>query len=385
VRNLLAILAVLTICFAAARAADKEPFVINVIDPLTGSSAYLGNQLHTVIQLYEQVVNRQGGINGQPVHFNFFDDESQPLIAVQLLHQLADQHVAVVLGPDSQAECRAVLPFTAHGPVVYCFTPGIVPPPGYLFAAGADITHTEHVLLKYAHDSGAKRLALLVENDATGQGSDRLLPITLAKPDLAGMNVVAYEHFDPSSISVAAQVAAIKAANPDYLYISATGTPFQTVIRGIVDGGLTVPIVTSSANMDLKTLAPFGTTMPRIGFNAPPFWDDRTGQSGPIKTVVTEYRNAFKTTNVAPSPNDEFGWDTASIYVAAFRKLGTNATADQVHAFIEGLHDFPGLGGLYDFRTGNQHGLGENNVIVVQYDPVHPRFFAVSKPGGSPL
>lgn len=384
-RTLLAVLGILTLCLARASAAGQEPFVINVIDPLTGSSAYLGNQLHTVIQLYEHVANDQGGINGQPVHFNFFDDESKPLVAVELLHQLAAQHVAVVLGPDSQAECRAVLPFTSQGPVVYCFTPGIIPPPGYLFAAGADIRYTEHVLLKYAHDQGTKRLALLVETDATGQGSDKLLPITLAKPDLAGMKVVAYEHFDPSSISVAAQVAAIKAANPQYLYISATGSPFQTVMRGIIDGGLNVPIVTSSANMDLKTLEPFGTAMPRIAFNAPPFWDDRTVVAPALKKVVSEYRDAFKTTSVQPSPNDEFGWDTASIYVAAFRKLGTNATADQVHAFIEGLHDFPGLGGFYDFRTGNQHGLGENNVIVVQYDPAHQRFFAVSKPGGTPL
>ena len=306
-------------------------------------------------------------------------------MAVQLLHQLADQHVAVVLGPDSQAECRAVLPFTEHGPVVYCFTPGIVPPPGFLFAAGADITHTEHVLLKYAHDSGAKRLALLVATDATGQGSDKLLPITLAKPDLAGMEVVAYEHFDPASISVAAQVARIKAANPQYLYISATGTPFQTVMRGIIDGGLEVPIVTSSANMDLKTLAPFGTSLPRLSFNAPPSWDDRTLRSGPLKTVVTAYRDAFKNANRLPSPNDELGWDPASILVDAFRKLGTNATAEQVHDYIEQLHDFPGLGGLYDFRVGNQHGLGENNVIVVQYDAAHQRFFAVSKPGGAPL
>jgi branched-chain amino acid transport system substrate-binding protein len=385
VRTLLATLGILTICLAPASAARQDPFVINVIDPLTGSSAYLGNQLHTVVELYEDVANRSGGINGQPVHFNFFDDESKPLVAVQLLHQLADAHVAVVLGPDSQAECRAVLPFTTQGPVVYCFTPGIMPPPGYLFSAGADITHTEHVLLKYAHDSGAKRLALLVANDATGQGSDKLLPVTLAKPDLAGMDVVAYEHFDPSTISVAAQVARIKAANPQYLYISATGTPFQTVMRGIIDGGLDVPIVTSSANMDLKTLAPFGTSMPRIAFNAPPSWDDRTARAGPLKAVVSEYRDAFKTANRIPSPNDELGWDPASILVDAFRKLGTNASADQVHAYIEGLHDFPGLGGLYDFRVGNQHGLGENNVIVVQYDAAHQRFFPVSKPGGAPL
>ena len=152
------------------------------------------------------------------------DDGSNPQTSLQLFNDVVAKRVPVVLGPGAQSQCNAVAPLAANGPVVYCSSPGLAPPPGYVFAAGAEIMHTQHAMMRYAHDQGTKRLALLVANDATGQRSDKLLPITLAKPDLAGMQVVAYEHFAPADISVAAQMARIKAANPDFIYVSATVT-----------------------------------------------------------------------------------------------------------------------------------------------------------------
>ena len=57
-------------------------------------------------------------------------------------------------------------------------------------------------------------IALLVSTDATGQRSDKMLDYTLHLPDNAAMVVVAHEHFSDSDISVAAQLARIKAADP---------------------------------------------------------------------------------------------------------------------------------------------------------------------------
>jgi branched-chain amino acid transport system substrate-binding protein len=375
-----------TCAFTAANAAGPEPYTIYAIIPLSGSAAYTGGQAQNALKAYEGVANASGGINRQPVHFEVLDDQSKPQTVVELFNQVVAKHVPVVIGMDSQSECNALQTLSANGPVVYCFTPGVAPPPGYLFAAGADITHTEHAFMKYVHDSGAKRLALLVETDATGQRSDKVLPVTLAKPDLAGIDVVAHEHFDPQSISVAAQIARIKAADPQILWVSATGTPFQTVLRGAIDAGLNVPILTSAANMDVKILAPFAAGLPSlVGFNAPPSWDVEAAERGPLKTVVAEYRAAYKQAGYQLYPNDQYSWDPASIVVYALRKLGTNATAQQLHDFIEHLNGFPGLGGVYDFRSGNQHGLGDDAVIIVAYDRVHQTFDAVSKPGGSPL
>jgi branched-chain amino acid transport system substrate-binding protein len=372
--------------FATANAAGPEPYTIYALIPLSGSAAYTGGQAQNALRAYEGVANAGGGINGQPVHFEVLDDQSKPQTVVELFNEVLAKHVPVVIGMDSQSECNALQTLAVNGPVVYCFTPGVAPPPGYLFAAGPDITRSEHAFMKYAHDSGAKRIALLVETDATGQRADKVLPTTLAQPDLAGLDVVAHEHFDPQSISVAAQIARIKAAAPQLLWVSATGTPFQTVLRGTIDAGLNVPILTSAANMDLKILAPFADQLTNlVGFNAPPSWDVEAALRGPLKTVVAEYRAAYKQAGYQPYPNDQYMWDPASIVVAALRKLGTNATAAQLHDFIEHLNGFPGLGGVYDFRSGNQHGLGDDAVIIVGYDRVHQTFNAVSKPGGAPL
>ena len=386
VRVALAVGAICAVSTATAtRAATTQPYTIYVIQSLTGSGAYFGQEVVNAIRAYESVANKSGGINGQPVHFEVMDDGNNPQNTLNLFNDIVAKHVAVILGPSSQSQCNAVAPLAASGPVVYCSSPGLAPPPGYVFAAGAEIMHTQHAMMKYAHDKGTKRLALIVETDATGQRSDRLLPITLAKPDLAGMTVVAHEHFEPNSISVAAQVARIKAANPDFVYVSATGTPFQTVLRGLADGGVTVPVATSSANMDIKILEPFNNALPKeLVFNAPRTWGN-TASAGSLRATIAEYQSAYKALGYVATPNDDYGWDPAKIVVAALRKIGPDATAAQLRDFIVNLRDFPGIGGTYDFSAGDQHGLGDDAVVVVAYDPIHRGFNPVSKPGGAPL
>ena len=66
----------------------------------------------------------------------------------------------------------------------------------------------------------------------------RCFDIVTHLPENKPLSIVAYEHFSDTEISVSAQVARIKAANPDFIYVSASGTPFQTVMRALNDAGL---------------------------------------------------------------------------------------------------------------------------------------------------
>jgi hypothetical protein len=56
--------------------------------------------------------------------------------------------------------------------------------------------------------------------DATGMNSEKLLATAMTSPDLKGMEVVDLEHFDPGALTIDAQVARLKAARPDYLYVN---------------------------------------------------------------------------------------------------------------------------------------------------------------------
>ena len=79
------------------------------------------------------------------------------------------------------------------------------------------------------------------------------------------------------------------------------------------------------------------------------------------------------------------GWDPPSIVIAALRALGTSATADQIHTYIEKLHDFPGILGVYDFTTGDQRGLTQRDLTIMRWDAKKDAWIAVSKPGGEPM
>jgi branched-chain amino acid transport system substrate-binding protein len=91
-----------------ARAAD--PFVIEAVFPLSGSGAFLGKAEQQTLGVMESIVNRAGGINGQPVHFDVQDDASSPQVGVQLMTALTAKHVPFVFGSALAAVCNAMYP-----------------------------------------------------------------------------------------------------------------------------------------------------------------------------------------------------------------------------------------------------------------------------------
>ncbi len=107
---------------------------------------------------------------------------------------------------------------------MYCMSPGLIPEPhGYVFASSASLQHIVPALFRYVRTSGHVRVGLLVTTDATGQRSDKLIDYTLHLDENKPLVVAAYEHFSDNDISVAAQIAHIKANNPQFLYVSAAG------------------------------------------------------------------------------------------------------------------------------------------------------------------
>lgn len=227
----------------------------------------------------------------------------------------------------------------------------------------------------------------MITTDATGQRSDKMVDYVIHLAENKSLTIVANEHFSDSDISVNAQVARIKAADPDFIYLSATGTPFQTVMRSLNDAGLfAIPIVTSSANMSTRMLAPYAKTPPaELIFNGPRFWGSTNETNPAVKSAIAEYRAAYQRMGAEMTPNDDFGWDTAKIVVDAFRHLGTSATADQVHDYIENLRGFAGINGSYDFSSGDQHGLDATSLIMLKWDAATSTYVPASAPGGNAL
>ena len=150
------------------RAAD--PYTIDVILALTGPFAFLGKSEGESLKTLETLVNKEGGINGQPLHFNLLDDQTQPAVAVQIANGILAKHPAVMLGPTDLSSCLAIAPLMRNGPVDYCFAPTIHPAPGsFVFSGGASSYDQAIETLVFAKAKGWKRIAVVATADATGQ------------------------------------------------------------------------------------------------------------------------------------------------------------------------------------------------------------------------
>jgi branched-chain amino acid transport system substrate-binding protein len=183
------------------------------------------------------------------------------------------------------------------------------------------------------------------------------------------MTLVATERFDPTATSATAQVSRIKSASPQALIVWTPGTPFGTALHAINDVGLDVPVTASGANMitaQLNTLAdyvPKNLTFAGFAYAAGLAPNDR------VKKNQAEYLSVLHDAGIEPDLLSGVAWDPARIVLAAFGALGPKATAEQLHAFIENLHDYAGIIGMYDFRDGSQRGITAEGVVMIRWRP----------------
>jgi branched-chain amino acid transport system substrate-binding protein len=386
-RSAAAVLAVVTL-IAAPVAAQPQPFTISAVLSLTGGAASVGTDEAAALRVYETVVNRQGGINGTPVHFAVLDDQSSPQVAVQLATTVLATHPAVMFGSSLAGTTQAMVPLFKSGSVLYASTPVIYPERGsFVFDAGVQSQHTAAAAMRYFRMRGLTRFALVTTNDASGQDYLRATDLALALPENKTVSIVDRESFTPTDISVAPQIAKIKASGAQALLVYATGAPFGTVLRGLFDAGLNLPIDTTGPNINPAFLDHFKTFMPtgELIIGGASFFKHDRKAGDPLKVPIDEFYAALGANGIKPSASDVFTWDPAHIAVAALRKFGTGMTGEQFRDYVNALHGFAGVAGVYDFRNSDGHGLKQDSVVVVRYNPSTGEGVVVSEQGGAPL
>jgi ABC-type branched-subunit amino acid transport system substrate-binding protein len=351
-------------------------------------AAALGNDEAAGYAAYEKVANREGGLRGQPIHFEIYDDQSNPATAVALLGPILAKKPAVVLGSTLAGPTQAMAALVKNGPVLYAATPNITPERGsYLFGAGSLTTWYSTAALRFYSKRGMKRLAAVSTSDASGQNNLAGLDAALAYPDGKGMSVVDRESFGLGDISIASQAARLKAANPQVVFAYPNGTAFGTALHGLSDAGIDLPVYTSAANFNPVLLDRFKSFLPtELTASAPSFFNRERKANDPLKAPIDEFYDALAAAGIAhPTVAHMFAWDPARIVVTALRQLGPGATAQQLRDQILRMRHFPSVAGFYDFSSGDQHGLTQDAILVIRWDAKNGRAVVVSAPGGAPL
>lgn len=370
---------------AAAPVSAVEPFDIDAVLPLTGPNSFVGNEQRQSFEILQADVNRGGGVHGRAIRFVIVDSQSNPQIAVQLTNQILAKHPVLIIGDSAVSTCLAMAPLLANGPLQFCLSPGFAPPRGGTsYSIGTSPPLQSDAILRYAQAKGWTRMAMLNQNDATGDSVQKAMNDELVKPEYRAVHVVATERFSPGDISIAAQLARIRTADAQFIVAYNSGVPFGLVIRGLRDAGFDLPIFTSPGNLSYVELKAYGENLPRrLFFVSGPLPPSGTEiENGPLKATDLAYLDAFRRAGSRPDWGNAVAWDTGSIVIAALRSCGLQAGPDQLRTYINGVHDLPAIQGLADFRNGD--GRGVSDARVLEWEKARDTWSIVSGPGGTP-
>jgi branched-chain amino acid transport system substrate-binding protein len=378
------VLALTALCLVGATA---EPYDIQVILPLTGSGAFLGKEEAAGLGVIEAQVNKAGGIAGRPIKFAISDSQSSASVAVQLTNGIIAKKVPVIIGSSLVAECSAMEPLAKDGPVIYCLSPGVHPAAGsYMFSSGISTVDLLAASARYFRLKGWKKVAIITSTDATGQDAEQTINTAFGSPENASEQIVDREHFNPSDISVAAQMTHIHNSGAQALIAWTSGAPLGTLLRGAIEAGIEVPILTSSSNLTYAQMSAYTNFMPKdVYFPGSPGFAPNELPAGPLKQTVTRAMSAFTGAGLKPDEGHFLAWDAALLVVDALKKYGTGATAAQVRSYLDATTNWYGVFGDHDYRAVPQRGVGVGSVIMLRWDAAKGTWVGASKPGGVPL
>jgi branched-chain amino acid transport system substrate-binding protein len=369
----------------APASAQGAPFEINTILALTGPAAFIGGSEQKSLQILETLTNKAGGIKGRPIKFVIVDDQSNPAVSVQLTNALIAKKAPVILGPSFTATCLADGPLLAKsGPVDYCFSPSISPAAGsFQYSSTVSTRDDARALAHFYRDNGWTKVALMTTTDASGQQFEQYFDEALAMPENSSLKLVAREHWAGTDLNITAQAERIKASGAQAMIGWSAGTATGTLLHGLHDTGVDIPVACGNGNMIPEQLAGYATFLPKNLL----FPGRRSLVLDPaapkaLHAVQVTYFDAFKAAGVGTNLATTLDWDPAMLVIDAYKKLGTDATAAQINDYIQHTKGWVGINGTYDYTDGSQRGIGIDGVVIDRWDAAKGDFVVISKPGG---
>ena len=258
---LIAVMALLAACGSSASSnppssttstsKPQSPYVLHAIVSATGSGAAVGAAEVAALKGAESYVNSTGGIDGHQLQISIEDNQTSPATSVSLASSLIASKVPIIMvGTLGSTVAPVDKLVTSSGPVIWNMTPVVDGPPNsYIFADSASLPQLILASMEYAREQGWTRIAALTTSDTSGVTGLNSLMAALKIPSLSGIKVVANETFDPASISVAPQLAVIKASNPQAVFEWSTGTPTTIFYQDYAQAGMTAtPVITGYGN-----------------------------------------------------------------------------------------------------------------------------------------
>jgi ABC-type branched-subunit amino acid transport system substrate-binding protein len=346
----------------------------------SGKYAAIGTPFNSGIQAYLKKVNDEGGIDGKKIEFVHYDDEFDPVKGKAITESLInDDKVFAILGHFGTPTVGATLDLLKETgiPTVH-FATGI----GALYnedATSAEkgkglfpiqpiyITEGRLMVARAIEMHQAKKIGVIYTNDDAGK--DILAGVENQIAKLGGEYTVVKEQINPDATDVSSAALKLKEENVDAVVAAAIQSTYPTIIKGLINQGVSKPVYTSYVNADPVTISNFAADYSKLTEKFPIYaltWVDRNKEA-----EVKEFQDAitaYGTPEYIDNVHAMTGWIAANIFVEGLRRCEGEYTWEKFMETMEKEEFQNPLGGILNFANGQRLGTQSMSVSQVTED-----------------
>jgi branched-chain amino acid transport system substrate-binding protein len=301
-------------------AKKKDEVVLGEFGSLTGVTATFGKSTQRGIEMALEEANKTGGIEGIPIRIVVEDDQSKPEEAATAVKKLINQDkVILVLGEVASSRTLAGAPICQEAKVPI-ITPSSTNPKvtqvgDYVFRVCFIDPFQGEVMAKFARNTLKVSKAAILK-DIKNDYSVGLAQFFSETFTALGGQIIAEESYAEGDIEFRAQLTALKAKNPDVIFIPGYYTEIGLIARQARDLGINVPLIGGDGWDSPRLVEIGGKALENTYYSNHYTPEDPRPE---IQKFITEYKNKY---NEIPDAMAPLGYDAARIAFDAIKRSG---------------------------------------------------------------
>jgi branched-chain amino acid transport system substrate-binding protein len=324
---------------------QEETIKIGAILSETGSGAPYGKDNRRGIELAQEVINRNGGLEGKKIQVIFEDDQTQPKISSDAMNKLITQdQVKVVIGSTVSSCTLADAPIAEREKIILispgASSPKITSAGDYVFRNWISDSLEGSKMAEYLFNIDKfKTIAIFYINNEYGVGLKNVVSNRFAA---LGGEVVKEDSYEQDASDFRTQLAKIKNTKPDALYLAGYYQEMAIVINQIKALAINLPIRSCVCFEDPELLRIAGKNAEGIIYSSPYFDLSDTSK------VFIEFKKRFQEKfNREPGSFAAHGYDALMIIAETIRKKGYDGL--NIRDGLYKVNNYPGVSGITTF------------------------------------
>lgn len=356
----------------AAGENGKEPIVegntikIGHFASLTGKEATFGVQVNNGVMLAVDEINAAGGLNGKQIELIAEDTQSQTSGAQNAVEKLVGKdQVAAVIGEVASARSMAASP-TCEREKTPMLSPASTNEQVTLAKDGSVLNYIFRicfidpfqgtVMAKFAGDKlGAKNVAVLKDN--ANAYSVGLAKNFSDKFKSLGGTIVEEQDYEGGQSDFKAQLTAIKAKNPQAIFVPGYYTEVSLIAVQARQLGITVPLL-GGDGWDSPTLTQGAAKTALEGCYFSNHYSEQD-TSAAVQEFIKKYKAKYG--GEAPGAMSALGYD-AMMIIAKICKDSGKSDRETIRAGLAALKDYKGVTG--NITIDDKHNASKPAVVL---------------------